>query len=191
MVEIIRKTVYQVSGVVNWLMENLIGIALIILFVVIVGEVAGRSYLGFTLPWMPEAVGFLLAFITFAGMSCWVYRRKLLAIRFLKSKFINSERASLIFDIFTWVILGGYAFLLMTVGVEFAGRAGGQYTPSRVFSLYHARLILPLGGALILFQALNNLLQDGLRVLGVSSESFPDSGAAENEQVLPDGPMET
>lgn len=188
MISVLQKSFRTLSDFVNKVMEHLIGIALIILFVIIFSEVMGRSYLGFTLPWMPEAVGFLLAFITFGGMSCWVHRRKLLAIRFLKTKLVATERAALWFDIFTWVILGAYAFLLMTVGFEFAGRAIDHYTPSRMFSLYYARMILPFGGALIMMQSLNNLFQDILRLSGANvGKDDPQKTSPDSEAVVSDG----
>ena len=164
---------------------------LIGVFSIIVAEVLGRGYLGFTLPWMPEAVGFLLAFITFVGMSCHVQRRRLLALTFVKERLFRSDRMVVAFDIAVWLILIFYTVILVVVGMEFAERGFGRYTTSRVFHIYHARLIVPLGGGLILLQGMINLIKDvdilfsgGQRRKEMYGDSYGGEDASKEDDLL-------
>lgn len=176
-----------VSRGLSKVIERLLGVALIAIFSIIVAEVLGRGYLGFTLPWMPEAVGFLLAFITFAGMSCHVQRRKLLALTFVKEKVFHSDRMAVAFDIAVWVILLFYTIVLVVVGLEFAERGLGRYTTSRVFHIYHARLIVPLGGGLILLQGVINLITDVDRLFAGDQRRKKIYGQSAGAEVAPKG----
>ena len=185
----ILEWVERFSILLAKLVETLVTVALIMLFVLIVSEVIARGYLNMTIAWMMEAVGFLLAFITFLGISVHVYEKKLLSLEFLRERIFRTERAITLFSIFTWCILVAYAYVLVTEGLVFAERGIARFTPSRRFELYHVRLIVPVGGVLVLVQGLMNIVKDLAKLARVVVESGPqpDEKIADDDGMLPEG----
>ena len=154
----ILDLVNTLAGWLNSLIEFLVTIGLAVLFSVTIIEVGGRYFFKYSFSWIPEAAGYLLSFVAFMGVSCLVYKRSLMSIDYLYKRFPAKVKALL--SIIIWLLVIFYARVLVTAGYAFAVRASGQMSPSLVFQLTHVRMIIPIAGLLIAFQAFNNLLKD-------------------------------
>lgn len=165
MLNAIYLKIEKVSYILAVVIEKLIGIALIIIFVLIFAEVIGRLYFSYTIVWMMEATGFLLAIIVFFGMSVVIYRKELLSVDFVKEKLLRSLKSKTYFNIFVWLIVAIYSYILIKEGLVFAIRGIGRFTPTRLFEFYHIRMILPVGGMMIFVQAICNIVKEILVLL--------------------------
>ncbi len=177
----ILEWIERISAGLAKIVEYLVAVALVFLFVLIFSEIVGRSLLGVTIAWMMEAVGFLLAFITFLGISVHVYRRKLLSLEFVREKLFRTPRAITFFSIFTWLVLLAYAYVLITEGLVFAERGIDRLTPSRRFELYHMRLILPVGGVLVFVQGVLNIAKEIGQLVGIDITPAHETAADDEE----------
>ena len=103
-------------------------------------------------------MAYTTAFIGSIGFSSLVHRRSLLTITFVRDKF--PEILGRVFDILIWIGIILYFRLFITYGLVFAQSAVGRFSPSQVFELSQVRMIIPVGGALIVLQAIKNIIQD-------------------------------
>ena len=143
---------------VNIVVEALITASLASILALLIVTVFSRYLFRISAPWAPEYVSYATALIGAFGFSCLVYRRTLLSITFLRDKF--SITAGRVFDLLVWVGIILYFRLFVTYGLIFAESVRGQFSPSRAFRLEQVRLLMPIGGVLIVFQAFNNVVQD-------------------------------
>lgn len=174
-ITIVARPLDNLARKINVVIEAAITMALVGILSVLIVTVIGRYFFRIAAPWILEFVGYATAFIGAFGFSCLVHRRTLLAITFLRDKL--PLRAKKIFGILIWGLLIFYFRLIVEHGFAFAVSAAGRFSDSLVFPLEYVRMILPVGGLLIVFQAANNIVQDLLELAAPSEE-----GAAENQE---------
>ncbi len=146
------------AGWINSVVEFAVTIGLIVLFSFTMFEVGGRYVFGYSQSWIQEAVGYLLSFITFFGVSCLVYKKDLMRIDILYNRL--SEKVRKILNIIFYLLIIYYSQILISAGYSFAEGAANQRSSSLVFRLSQIRLIIPIAGFFIAFQAFNKLLQE-------------------------------
>lgn len=154
----LARPMNKIAHGINVVVEVIVVMALVSVLVLLIVTVVGRYVFRISAPWVPEFVAYATAVIGAFGFSCLVHRRTLLAITFITDKF--PAAASKAFDLLVWIGIILYFWLFIRYGIVFAESARGQFTPSLAFRLGQVRLIMPIGGVLIVFQALNNLVQD-------------------------------
>lgn len=169
----IARPLESIARKVNVVIEAAVSAALVSILGVLIMTVISRYFFRIAAPWIFEFVGYATAFIGAFGFSCLVHRRKLLAITFLKSKF--SPTAIKIFNLVVWVLLILYFRIILEHGFAFASSAAGRFSHSMVFPLEYVRLIMPVGAVFIIFQSLNNIVQDLLELTSPSQEDPEDS----------------
>lgn len=180
MLNTIYLKIEKLSYILAVIIEKLIGIALIMIFVLIFAEVIGRAYFSYTIVWMMEATGFLLAIIIFFGMSIHIYKKNLLSVDFIKERLFRSPKSQSYFNIFVWLLIAIYSYILIKEGLVFAVRGIGRFTPTRIFEFYQVRMILPTGGILILVQAICNTIKEILCLLIASCDESKVQKSKEN-----------
>lgn len=171
----VARPLDNVARKINAVIEASITMALVGILSVLIVTVMSRYFFRIAAPWILEFVGYATAFIGAFGFSCLVRRRTLLAITFLREKL--PLKAKKIFGIVIWGLLIFYFRIIVEHGFAFAISAAGRFSDSLVFPLEYVRMILPVGGLLIVFQAANNILQDLLELTSVS-----EKGTGENQQ---------
>ena len=157
---------------VNLIIEHAVTIALIGVFGMASIQVFSRYVINISYPWMGEAIEFLLAFIVFAAVSCLIRRRSLLSINLLANRLPLKIRYCI--SILSWFLMLFYFRILIIYGFSFALRAYGQLTPSQSFNLGAVRLMLPICGIIIFFQAFNNLIHDIIKLINIKIQNIPD-----------------
>ena len=148
----------KIATWVNHIIEVIITASLISILAILIVAVFSRFIFRFSAPWSQEYVSYATAVIGGVGFSALVHRRTMLSITFLKDRL--PATLNRLFEMAIWVGVILYFRLFITYGLIFAQAVQGQFSPSMVFPLDKVRLIMPIGGILIVFQAFNNLLQD-------------------------------
>lgn len=142
----------RAMGWLDILCRWLIGIALAGVFLLLVFQVLVRYVLPFPVPWIEEAAVYLSAYIAMIGAAVCLRQGFHLQVNLLQDALPPRGQFILIFVQNMIVVFFG--LFLVRYGYAFVMFGWGQTSPSSYFMVSYARMAMPIGGALIILQAL-------------------------------------
>lgn len=107
--------------------------------------------LPFPVPWVEEAATYLSAYIAMIGTSVCLRAGYHLQVDLLRDRLPRGGQHLLI--VVQNLLVLGVAVFLLRYGIRFMELGAGQTRPSTYFMVSHARLAMPIGGALLMIQA--------------------------------------
>lgn len=146
------------------------GAALLGILVMLVFQVLVRYILPFPVPWVEEVAIYLSGYVALVGMSVCLRASYHLEVMLLVD--LLPERVRLAHIILLNLLIGLFALYLIKYGWIFVELGVGQTTPSSYLFVSHARMAMPIGGFLLLLQAITML---GRAVIALQ-EHRADSG---------------
>ena len=161
----------RVMGGVDRAAQWIIGLALGGVFVLLVMQVLVRYVLPFPLPWVEEAAVYLSGYVALIGASVCLRAGFHIQVDLLRDRL--GPQMQYVLVIFQQLLLVGFALFLLRYGIKFVELGWGQTSPSSYFLVSHARMAMPVGGLLLLLQALAMI---GRAVIGLSEERSPPQG---------------
>lgn len=152
----IVRVIHKVSG---WLDRIGAGLSLVMLaaMVLITGlQIACRVF--FTaLSWSEEAARYLLVWSTFIGAGCVYKHAGHISVTVVQSLLPGMGKKAL--ELLVHLICGAFFAVIVYYGVLYAGKQGGQLSPAIRIPMSYMYASIPVGGALMLWHALDAILQ--------------------------------
>lgn len=142
----------KATGWIDLVSRVFMAAALLGILVMLLLQVAIRYVLPFPLPWAEEAAIYLSGYVAMIGTAVCLRANYHLQVDILHDKL--PKRARLIHAILINLMVAAFAIFLIRYGYAFMQLGTGQTSPSDFFMISHARLAMPLGGALLFLQAL-------------------------------------
>lgn len=140
------------AGWMDAVARVLIGAALLAAFSLLLFQVVVRYVLPFPVPWVEEAATYLSAYIAMIGTSVCLRAGYHLQVDLLRDKLpVGGQYLLIAFQNF---LVFGFGVFLLRYGIRFMELGAGQTSPSTYFMVSHARLAMPIGGALLMMQAI-------------------------------------
>lgn len=153
----------RVNGVIQKILQGILGVICMVLLVVNVAQITGRYVFFYSLPWSEELSTYLFIWVIFLGMHLLVREDAELRIDALASK--NKKRQLILDsarDVISLVTIGVFfvsCILMIQNAVAFPRRAASF--PVNTYIIYS---VMPVGYALIFFQKLTNLIRRLMRL---------------------------
>lgn len=148
----IFETYYGLTGYLDRAAQWAIGAGILGVFVMLVLQVLVRYVLPFPLPWVEEAAVYLSAYVALVGASVCLRAGYHLQVELLRE--LLGPFAQLVLLILQQALVIGFALFIVRYGYAFVELGRGQTSPSTYFLVSHARMAMPIGGALLAIQAL-------------------------------------
>lgn len=142
----------RIAGHIDRVSQIVIGVALLCALVLLVGQVVVRYILPFPVPWLEEAATYLSAYIAMIGTAVCLRSSFHLQVDLLQVALSVRLQYYLVF--FQNLLVFGFALFLFRYGIQFVELGWGQTSPSTYFMVSHARMAMPIGGALLMLQAI-------------------------------------
>jgi len=150
----LRRAFGQFDRAMGWLdilCRAFIGLALAGAFLLLVFQVLVRYVLPFPVPWIEEAAIYLCGYIAMVGAAVCLRQGFHLQVDLLQEALKPTARHALI--IFQNLVVIFFGLFLVKYGWAFAMLGWGQTSPSSYFLVSYARMAMPIGGVLLILQA--------------------------------------
>lgn len=149
-----RRVFVMLDGAAGWIDAAgrvFIGVALLGAFGLLLFQVLVRYVLPMPVPWVEEAATYLSAYIAMVGTSVCLRSGYHLQVDLLRGRLpIGGQHLLMAFQN---LLVLGFGIFLLRYGIQFVQLGWGQTSPSTYFMVSHARLAMPIGGALLTIQA--------------------------------------
>lgn len=142
----------RVTGWIDSVARVFMAAALLGILVMLLVQVAIRYILPVPLPWAEEAAVYLSGCVAMLGTGVCLRANYHLQVDILRDRL--GKRARLIHTILMNLIVAGFALFLIKYGYAYAQFGAGQSSQSGFFMVTHARMVMPVGGAVLFVQAL-------------------------------------
>lgn len=142
----------RATGWVDLAARWFMGAALLGILVMLVFQVLVRYILPFPVPWVEEVAIYLSGYVALVGMSVCLRASFHLEVTLLVE--LLPEQIRLAHVVLLNILVAAFAVYLIKYGAKFVELGVGQTTPSSYLMISHARMALPIGGTLLLLQAL-------------------------------------
>ncbi|TGD41743.1 TRAP transporter small permease [Pseudotabrizicola sediminis] len=142
----------RTMGGLDLLCRWAIGLALGGAFLLLVFQVLVRYVLPFPFPWIEEAAVYLCGYIAMIGAAVCLRQGFHLQVDLLQDALGPQAQFVLIF--IQNIIVIFFGLFLVKYGYRFVMLGWGQTSPSSYFLVSYARMAMPVGGVLIILQAL-------------------------------------
>lgn len=142
----------RAAGWVDLVAKIIIGAALLMAFGLLLFQVLVRYVLPFPVPWLEEAATYLSGYMAMLGVSVCLRAGFHLQVDLLRDALPVPGQHILM--ICQNILVFGFGLFLLRYGIAFVELGRGQTSPSTFFFVSHARLAMPVGGALLMLQAL-------------------------------------
>lgn len=142
----------RAAGWVDGVAKVIIGTALLLAFGLLLFQVLVRYVLPFPVPWLEEAATYLSGYMAMLGVSVCLRAGFHLQVDLLRDALPVVGQHLLM--ILQNLLVFGFGLFLLRYGIAFVELGHGQTSPSTFFYVSHARLAMPVGGALLMLQAL-------------------------------------
>ena len=106
----------------------------------------------FPAPWVEEMAVYLSGYVALVGMSVCLRASYHLEVDLLVNTLPRRTRK--VHRIFLMAVVALFALYLIRYGMKFVDLGRGQVSPSSYLYVSHARLSVPIGGVLLLLQAI-------------------------------------
>lgn len=141
----------RVAGWIDNVARVVIGAALLMAFCLLLFQVLVRYVLPFPVPWLEEAATYLSGYMAMIGASVCLRVGYHLQVDLLRDALPVSGQHILM--IIQNLLVFGFGLFLLRYGIAFVQLGQGQTSPSTFFLVSHARMAMPIGGALLMLQA--------------------------------------
>ncbi|XWN33996.1 MAG: TRAP transporter small permease [Devosia sp.] len=142
----------RATGWVDFVARWFMGLALLGILGMLVFQVLVRYILPFPVPWVEEVAIYLSGYVALVGMSVCLRASFHLEVTVLVD--LLPEQVRLIHVVLLNLLVAAFALYLMKYGMKFVELGAGQTTPSSYLMVSHARMAVPIGGALLLLQSI-------------------------------------
>ena len=154
----------RVTGYIDTAARWFMGLALFGILMMLLLQIMIRYVLPFPAPWVEEMAVYLSGSVALVGMSVCLRANYHLEVDLLVGKL--PKRARKIHRIFLMAIVALFALYLIKYGMKFVELGRGQVSPSSYLYVSHARLSVPIGGGLLLLQAITMMGRAVLDLIG-------------------------
>lgn len=148
----IVDSIDRAAGALDWVARAAMGGALLGVLTMLLLQVAVRYVVNFPLPWVEELAVYLSGYIALIGTSVCLRMGFHLQVDLLRDRL--SGRVLLLHLLVINLIVAGFGYFLLKYGIRFVELGAGQTSPSSYFPVAFGRLSMPVGGALLIIQAL-------------------------------------
>lgn len=142
----------RAAGVIDQASRIAMGVALVGILSMLLLQVAVRYVLPFPLPWVEELAVYLSGYVAMIGTSVCLRMGYHLQVDLLRDKL--GPRAVLYHALIINLVVAGFGYFLLKYGIRFVELGAGQTSPSSYFPVALGRLSMPVGGGLLIIQAL-------------------------------------
>lgn len=147
-----------------------IGLALGLVFILLVTQVLVRYVLPFPLPWVEEAATYMSGYVAMIGASVCLRSGFHLQVDLLRDRL--GPQIQFYLMIIQQLLVFGFGLFLLRYGIKFVELGWGQTSPSSYFLVSYARMAMPVGGVLIMLQSAAMI---GRAVIGLVDHRLPPS----------------
>lgn len=140
------------AGKIDSVARVVIAAALLCAFGLLLFQVLVRYILPFPVAWLEEAATYLSGYMAMIGTSVCLRAGYHLQVDLLRDAL--PEAAKHILILFQNVLVFSFGLFLLRYGIDFVALGWGQTSPSTFFMVSHARMSMPIGGALLMLQSL-------------------------------------
>ena len=141
-----------IAGWIDGAARVVIGAALLFAFGLLLFQVLVRYILPFPVAWLEEAATYLSGYMAMVGASVCLRAGYHLQVDLLRDALPPAAQHFLIF--FQNVLVFSFGLFLLRYGIAFVALGEGQTSPSTFFMVSHARMAMPIGGALLMLQSM-------------------------------------
>ena len=142
----------RATGYVDTASRWFMGMAMLGILAMLILQVLIRYVLPFPAPWVEEMAVYLSGYVALVGMSVCLRASFHLEVDLLVNTM--SRRMRRMHTTFLMAIVALFAVYLIKYGMKFVELGFGQVSPSSYLYVSYARLSVPLGGVLLLLQAI-------------------------------------
>ena len=142
----------RLMGAVDKVCRWIIGAALAGAFLLLVLQVLVRYVFPFPFPWIEELAVYLCGYVAMIGAAVCLRMGFHLQVDLLQESLGPAAQSVLMFVQNMIVVFFG--LFLLRYGTAFVQLGWGQTSPSSYFLVSYARMAMPIGGALLIAQAL-------------------------------------
>ena len=128
------------------------GMAMLGILAMLLLQILIRYVLPFPAPWVEEMAVYLSGYVALVGMSVCLRASFHLEVDLLVNTM--SRRMRRVHSTFLMAIVALFAVYLIRYGMKFVELGYGQVSPSSYLYVSYARLSVPIGGVLLLLQAI-------------------------------------
>lgn len=152
----------KLTGYVDVIARWFMGAALLGILLMLLLQILIRYVLPFPAPWVEEMAVYLSGSVAMVGMSVCLRASYHLEVDLL----VNTlpRRARKLHRIFLMGVVALFALYLMKYGMKFVELGRGQVSPSSYIYVSYARMSVPVGGLLLLLQALTMMGRSALEL---------------------------
>lgn len=167
----------RLLGGVDTVARWAIGLSLGGVFILLVTQVLVRYVLPFPLPWVEEGATYLSGYVAMIGAAVCLRDGFHLQVDLLRDRLGPQMQFCLL--IFQQLLVLGFGLFLVRYGIKFVELGWGQTSPSSYFMVSHARMAMPIGGVLLILQAIAMI---GRAVIGLVEARRPPPGPYDGGQ---------
>lgn len=142
----------RAAGWLDTLCGWVMGLALLGILAMLLLQVLVRYVLPIPLPWAEEVAVYLSGYIAMIGAAVCLRRGNHLTVD-LFTEFLGSKTRAL-HGVFVYLVVAFFALFLLKYGLAFVALGAGQTSPSSYLPVSAGRYAMPVGGALLLVQAI-------------------------------------
>lgn len=150
-----RRAVDGIDRAAGWLdvaSRLAMGLALLGILSMLLLQVAVRYILPFPLPWVEELAVYLSGYVAMVGTSVCLRMGYHLQVDLLRDRL--GPRAVLVHALIVNLVVASFGVFLLRYGIRFVELGAGQTSPSSYFPVALGRMSMPIGGGLLIIQAL-------------------------------------
>jgi TRAP-type C4-dicarboxylate transport system permease small subunit len=151
----------MMTAVMTLLERTTVAVALLLLVAMVFttgAQVASRYVLNLPLVWTEETGRHLMIWMVFLSSTVVYRRRQHIAIDLIGNRLGPRGRAAA--SIFVTLVLALFFGLMVRYGWELTARTMGQRSSALRYPMGYAYAALPVGGALLLLYAIENVVRD-------------------------------
>ena len=161
----------RATGYVDIASRWFMGMAMLGILAMLLLQILIRYVLPFPAPWVEEIAVYLSGYVALVGMSVCLRASFHLEVDLLVNTM--SRRMRRVHTVFLMAVVALFAVYLIRYGMKFVELGLGQVSPSSYLYVSHARLSVPIGGVLLLLQAMTMMGRAALDTQADESMSKP------------------
>ncbi|MBE1555536.1 TRAP transporter small permease [Sporosarcina limicola] len=154
----IARNYIRLNDILNKIFGYVLALVMAFMTVIIFWQVFSRYVAGSSLSWSEELSRFLMIFMVLIGSSLALRDGKLIAVDIVQDSLKGKVRKWV--KVITHLISIVFYIILFVYGLNVAEKFGNQVAPGTHISMYFIYLSLPIGGLLLLINAITCILEE-------------------------------
>lgn len=156
MKKIAEKIIYKITN----FLENLVGIIISILVIIVFGEVVMRYFFNSPQPWSSELARFLLIWLTFCGASVATIRGTHLSTGLTLYSVIKNKKIIVTLKIIVTILVSSALFIIGYYGMSTMLSTGGRIAPMTGIQMYYPWSAMPFNLFLMVIFVIFNSIKE-------------------------------